>query len=236
MDYFKRLGLPKGNNPCILIPARYNSSRLPGKPLVNICGVPAIERVLKQAQLSGFPSFVVTDHRDICPGPYRVLVEDETANGTERCAIAVRRYKMLQGYDAYIILAGDELCATAVMLQWFNRAMQRQLSMNKHGVVGTVITDNPRYSYVRTNHENRVQAISRQPIGGYEGTGIYYYSPVCLGVYMDIDPFYDYEGIELNRMVAGSGWPVIPQRITEHPGLSLNTPEDIKEIEAWLSS
>ena len=37
----------------VIIPARYNSTRLPGKPLRNICGLPMIERVWHQACQSG---------------------------------------------------------------------------------------------------------------------------------------------------------------------------------------
>ena len=50
----------------IVIPARYASSRLPGKPLRAICGKPMIQRVFEQAQKSGADSVIVaTDDQRI---------------------------------------------------------------------------------------------------------------------------------------------------------------------------
>ncbi len=46
-------------NALILIPARMASTRLPDKPLADICGLPMIVRVAKQAQLSGIGRAVV---------------------------------------------------------------------------------------------------------------------------------------------------------------------------------
>ena len=43
----------------ILIPARMASTRLPGKPLADICGVPMIVHVLRRAQEAGIGEAVV---------------------------------------------------------------------------------------------------------------------------------------------------------------------------------
>ena len=46
----------------IIIPARYASTRLPGKPLLDIAGVPMIVHVLRRAQAAGLgPVVVATD-------------------------------------------------------------------------------------------------------------------------------------------------------------------------------
>ena len=48
----------------ILIPARMASTRLPGKPLAEIAGVPMIVHVLRRAQAAGIgPVVVATDPR-----------------------------------------------------------------------------------------------------------------------------------------------------------------------------
>jgi 3-deoxy-manno-octulosonate cytidylyltransferase (CMP-KDO synthetase) len=53
-------------NALILIPARMASTRLPDKPLADICGLPMIVRVAKQAQLSGIGRVVVaTDAAEV---------------------------------------------------------------------------------------------------------------------------------------------------------------------------
>ena len=51
----------------VLIPARYDSTRLPGKPLADIGGKPMIVRVAERAQRAGAANVVVaTDDPRIC--------------------------------------------------------------------------------------------------------------------------------------------------------------------------
>ena len=45
----------------ILIPARYASTRLPGKPLELLNGVPMIKRVYDAAKATGYDTYVLTD-------------------------------------------------------------------------------------------------------------------------------------------------------------------------------
>ena len=50
----------------VIIPARYSSSRLPGKPLVDIGGKPMIQRVYELAEKSKADEvYIATDHNDI---------------------------------------------------------------------------------------------------------------------------------------------------------------------------
>jgi 3-deoxy-manno-octulosonate cytidylyltransferase (CMP-KDO synthetase) len=105
-------------NAVILIPARYQSSRYPGKPLVELKGVggcpkPLIQRSVEAARrvtgVSGV--FVVTDDEriaDAC-GPARVgvlMTSPECRNGTERCAEALSQ---LHDADLVINFQGDAL-------------------------------------------------------------------------------------------------------------------------------
>ena len=54
----------------ILIPARYNSTRFPGKPLALLDGVPMIKRVYDACIASKIPTYVLTDDQTI----YNVIV------------------------------------------------------------------------------------------------------------------------------------------------------------------
>ncbi|MDR1414962.1 MAG: 3-deoxy-manno-octulosonate cytidylyltransferase [Odoribacteraceae bacterium] len=82
----------------IVIPARYHSSRLPGKPLRLIAGVPMVERVARVAAAvrgeSGDRAYVVaTDHeeiREFCAsrGLPVVMTPATCRDGTERCRFA----------------------------------------------------------------------------------------------------------------------------------------------------
>ncbi len=83
----------------IVIPARYHSTRLPGKPLELIGGVPMIERVARIAEAvcrttPGCSLVVATDHQaimDFCGGKAipAVMTSETCKSGTERCRDAV---------------------------------------------------------------------------------------------------------------------------------------------------
>src|SRR4051812_2130797 len=105
-------------NSVILIPARYQSSRYPGKPLVELKGAsgaakPLIQRSIEAARrvagVSGV--FVVTDDERIAEAcaPARVgviMTSPECRNGTERCAEALAQ---LHDSDLVINFQGDAL-------------------------------------------------------------------------------------------------------------------------------
>jgi 3-deoxy-manno-octulosonate cytidylyltransferase (CMP-KDO synthetase) len=105
-------------NNVILIPARYQSSRYPGKPLVELKGAggtakPLIQRSVEAARrvagISGV--FVVTDDEriaDACPsfGVGVIMTSPECRNGTERCAEALAQ---LHDPDLVINFQGDAL-------------------------------------------------------------------------------------------------------------------------------
>jgi len=96
----------------IIIPARYNSQRLPGKPLVDIHGKPMIQRVLEQAlQVPCFDELYVAtdDHRiaDVVEGMGSVIMTDDSClSGSDRCAAAAAKLG-LDDDDIVINLQGD---------------------------------------------------------------------------------------------------------------------------------
>lgn len=101
----------------ILIPARYESSRFPGKPLAMINGQSMIERVSRACQFEStefhFESVVVTDDERIEKllkekGLEVVRVDDEVASGSERCYLAYERFFQKKSFDFLINVQGDE--------------------------------------------------------------------------------------------------------------------------------
>ena len=62
----------------ILIPARYGSTRYPGKPLVLLDGIPMIKRVYQQCKKSGLDTYVLTDDMRIYElfGPSKCWIEE----------------------------------------------------------------------------------------------------------------------------------------------------------------
>jgi len=95
-----------------IIPARYASTRFPGKPLVNIDGKPMIQRVYEQALKSDLDAVVVaTDDDRIAKavrdfGGHVVMTSEHHPSGTDRCAEAL---KLFEGnWTAVVNIQGDE--------------------------------------------------------------------------------------------------------------------------------
>lgn len=97
----------------VVIPARYASSRFPGKPLQDIAGQPMIQRVWQQAQNSGAEHLVIAtdDTRifDVCKGfgAQVVMTRDDHESGTDRLA----EVASIMGWpdDAIVVnVQGDE--------------------------------------------------------------------------------------------------------------------------------
>lgn len=96
-----------------IIPARYASSRFPGKPLISLAGKSMICRVYEQAcKASKLGKVVVaTDDERIADevknfGGEFVMTSDQHRSGTDRCAETVK--KVAGNWDAVINIQGDE--------------------------------------------------------------------------------------------------------------------------------
>lgn len=95
-----------------VIPARFASTRFPGKPLAEIAGKTMIERVCFQASQAGLSRVIVaTDDARIADhveqfGGEAVMTSKDHASGTDRCAEALQ--KSNEEYDAVINIQGDE--------------------------------------------------------------------------------------------------------------------------------
>jgi len=121
-------------NATILIPARYQSSRYPGKPLAELRGAtgkakPLIQRSVEAAQrVSGVSGvFVTTDDEriaDACSafGVGVIMTSSECRNGTERCAEAL---KSLHRPDLVINLQGDALLTPPAFVEALIGRMKR---------------------------------------------------------------------------------------------------------------
>ena len=116
------MGSAQGLSFTVLIPARYASSRLPGKPLADIGGRPMIVRVAERARASGARRVVVaTDDSRIVDaarahGIDAIMTRPEHATGTDRLAEAAS----LLGLDADEIVLnvqGDEPLLDPVLMR-----------------------------------------------------------------------------------------------------------------------
>lgn len=95
-----------------IIPARYASTRFPGKPLVDICGKPMIQRVYEQAKKTLDCVVVATDDERIFNtvkafGGEVCMTSTSCRCGTERCQEVAAKLH-LQSDDIVINIQGDE--------------------------------------------------------------------------------------------------------------------------------
>ena len=102
-------------NVLILIPARYASTRFPGKPLAEIGGKPMIQHVVEKAQLVSQDAFVATDDQRIYDrvvgfGGKVVMTSADHKSGTDRCCEAYRHIvaDYRKTYDVVVNIQGDE--------------------------------------------------------------------------------------------------------------------------------
>lgn len=99
--------------PILLIPARMAATRLPGKPLADIGGLPMIVRVVRQAEAAGIgPVAVAAGDPEIvaaveAAGGRAVLTDPDLPSGSDRILVALRELDPDGRFDVVINLQGD---------------------------------------------------------------------------------------------------------------------------------
>ena len=132
-------------NVVIVIPARYASSRYPGKPLAPIVGPDGVEKPLIEhswqaaRRVDGIDAvYVATDDQRISDvakgfGAEIVMTSETCRNGTERCAEAIRKLGLTP--DIVVNLQGDAPLTPA----WFVEELVRELTLRQDFDVATPI-------------------------------------------------------------------------------------------------
>ncbi len=99
--------------PILLIPARMASTRLPGKPLADICGLPMIVHVLRRAWEAEIgPVAVACAEPEIAAaveaaGGMAVLTDPRLPSGSDRIFAALKQIDAAGKYDTVVNLQGD---------------------------------------------------------------------------------------------------------------------------------
>lgn len=101
------------SDPVILIPARMASTRLPGKPLADICGAPMIVHVWRRAMEAGLgPVVVATDTAEVAravekAGGIAVMTRVDHPSGSDRIFEAVENFDPEGHHDIIVNVQGD---------------------------------------------------------------------------------------------------------------------------------
>ncbi|MEI6614396.1 MAG: 3-deoxy-manno-octulosonate cytidylyltransferase [Chrysiogenales bacterium] len=232
-----------------VIPARFQSSRFPGKPLAQIAGKTMIERVYRQVQKADCFSeiIVATDDKRIFSeviafGGKAKMTDPAISSGTERVwSVLKKKY-----CDAVVNIQGDEpLISEKLIVQIYEA-----LSKNIFGVVSAARFN---HSYQDFCSKNLVKVVfdighqalyfSRSPIpycekdafdGFFQHIGIYGYTRKALESYINgkIAPMEKTEKLEQIRFLYQQQKIAIIQ--TEYESHGVDIPADIEKVEAIL--
>lgn len=239
----------------IVIPARYASSRLPGKPLADIAGKPMIVRVLEQAQKSSATRVIVaTDHQLVYDAVKMhngevVMTSAEHHSGTERLAEVIN---LCQFSDDEVIVnvQGDEpLIPPIIIDQVANNLIKFKTGMSTLAVpiktveeafdpsAVKVVTDQNGYalyfSRATIPWERDRFAKSKESIGDFylRHIGIYAYRAGFIRKYVSWQPS-QLEQIEMLEQlrVLWYGEKIHVELAKEVPTIGVDTQKDLDEV------
>ena len=245
----------------IIIPARYQSSRLEGKPLLEIDGVPMVIHVVKQSLKSKADEVVVaTDDQRIFDvvvkfGYKAIMTNLNHRSGTDRVAEVVD----LMGWtDSEIVVnvQGDEPLINPSLIsqvaEYLDDRRDVFVSSACHSITDYNDFVNPNNVKVVLDKNSQALYFSRAPIpfprdefnqkiigreGFYKHIGIYAYRAKFLKGFKDIEqaPLEDIEKLEQLRILyAGYKIGVVQSIDTPFPGV--DTPEDLERVRKLLSN
>ncbi|MCX6247088.1 MAG: 3-deoxy-manno-octulosonate cytidylyltransferase [Bacteroidetes bacterium] len=238
-----------------VIPARYGSSRFPGKPLADIQGKPMIRRVYEQAKKCRLLDdlIIATDDERIvsCVRSFdgNVMMTPETlTSGTERCDFVVRNIRGGSGFDVVINIQGDE--------PFINPLQISQLAgcfLSGDVVIGTLVKKITRQdelfdpNVVKVVFDDHFKALyfSRHPIpflrgveqadwlkhaGFFKHIGIYGYRTRTLETITQLpgSMLEKAESLEQLRWL-GNGYPIHVKE-TDYESVAIDTPGDLLKI------
>lgn len=242
-----------------IIPARYASSRFPGKPLAVIDGKSMIRRVYEQAKKASLLDAVVvaTDDERIRQhvkdfGGWVEMTFDGHQSGTDRCAEVMRR---TEGYDLVVNIQGDEpfidpdqidqLVQFLAAKTTFDIVTMARLLEDNHGVF------DPNTVKVVFDKHRKALYFSRSPIphvrntpeafwptqsSFYQHLGLYAYRSSALQLLSQLEP----SSLELSESLEQLRWLengfAIGLTLTSGQTISVDTPADLRKAEAWLAA
>lgn len=246
----------------IVIPARFGSTRFPGKPLTPIMGRPLLQWVYERALGTGAECIVIaTEDERIAAaargfGAVVVMTAREHASGTDRIAEAVR---ILGWHDDVIVvnLQGDEPLMPATL----PREVAGVLMNHPDAAIATLATPiesleeflDPNVVKVVIGEQGRALYFSRAPVpwsrdgavAGMASQRDYALARRHLGLYayrvgallriaaMPVAPLEDCEKLEQLRALA-AGLVIRVIDASEPVGADVNTPADIARVERVL--
>ena len=248
----------------VVIPARFASSRLPGKPLADIGGKPMVVRVAERARLSGASGVVIaTDHADILAaarehGVDALMTRAEHATGTDRIAEVVMQLGLAD--DAIVVnLQGDEPLAPPQLLAQVAELLRDRddaaIATACHAIHDRQDVFSPNVVKVTFDKRGYAHYFSRAPIpfwrygfgqgradlpaqdAYFRHVGLYAYRAGFLRTYGSLAPApaEQLESLEQLRAL-WHGYRIAVAVCAEAPPAGVDTPEDLAQVRAIFAA
>lgn len=243
----------------VLIPARYASTRFPGKPLAKIAGKEMILRVCGQVAATGYDLAVATDDSRIfdtvtAAGYRAVMTRADHPSGTDRLAEA---YAKIGGnYDVVVNVQGDEPFIRPEQIndivEIFTRYPDTRLAtlarpypqdrsyegLEDPNMVKLVMGDDGRALYFSRSVIPYLRGVDKKEWPArhqyYSHIGIYAYTPSALAEIVKIPR----GSLEISESLEQLRWLQhgyeVRVAVSDFPTIGIDTPEDLAAAEAFL--
>jgi 3-deoxy-manno-octulosonate cytidylyltransferase (CMP-KDO synthetase) len=235
----------------ILIPARMASTRLPGKPLVDIAGLPMIVHVLRRAEAAGIGEAVVaTDSEAIHAavekaGGRAVMTRADHLSGSDRIFEALEAVDPEHRVDLVVNVQGDlptidpadiraaltPLADSAVDIATLAAVITDDIERSNPNVVkvsGAMLTP----SRFRATTFTRANATGAGP--HYHHIGLYAYRRAALESFVKLPPSANEQRERLEQLRALDAGMRIDAAIVTSVPLGVDTPEELEKARAML--
>jgi len=243
----------------VVIPARYASSRLPGKPLADIAGKPMVVRVAEQAVKSGAAEvWIATDHEGVADAVTRhgfdvLMTRADHATGTDRIAEAAQQLGWAD--DTIVVnVQGDEPRIAPELI----REVAHDLATHAQAAIATACHPieldedffDPNVVKVIVDRDGYAMYFSRAPIPfardhfreartlprglpAYRHIGVYAYRGAFLAAYASLDPapIERFEALEQLRAM-WHGYRIAVAVTMHAPEAGVDTAADLERVRA----
>ncbi|MBP5644779.1 MAG: 3-deoxy-manno-octulosonate cytidylyltransferase [Bacteroidales bacterium] len=243
-----------------IIPARYASTRFPGKPLALLCGKPVIQWVWERVSAVGAvtEAVVATDDRRILEavesiGGRAMMTSDQHRSGTDRCGEVLKALEAEgRRYDVVVNVQGDEPFVEARQLESLLEnfaSPETEIASLMTPIKDWEELQSPNNVKVVCNLRHEALYFSRQPIPHlrgadqkewparqtyYKHVGIYAFRAEVLKRVVALPPsaLEGSESLEQLRWL-DNGYR-IRMSVTDHTNIGIDTPEDLALAERKL--
>jgi len=238
----------------VIIPARYASTRFPGKPLADLGGKPMVVRVCERAATSGAAAIhVATDDERIAEavrghGHSALMTRASHPSGTDRLAEAAAQLG-LDEQDVVVNVQGDEPLISPALIGQVAKALDRQaeapVSTACHRIHDEAALANPNVVKVVMDAKGYALYFSRSPIphprtpgaAVFRHAGIYAYRAGFLARFSSLaeSPLEKAESLEQLRVLWHGFRIAVAVSETEIPP-GVDTPQDLEAVRRMLAA